>query len=644
METNQFILALSKTLPESCLQGAVVYVLLQLLFLGYKRSIPSLKFNLYYAANLCLFAGFILTFFHHYQQIQVTAFDPKLLPDKVGNNISTVISKPNLWLQFSFWTSRYAYLITCSYLIGLLFCILKLIIGLININWFRNNKNLKLDSYLTNISNQLSSNFRLIKTVSVYLSDKICVPLTLGFIKPIIVFPIALINQLSAEQTETILLHELAHIKRNDYLLNMLLCIVQSFLFFNPAIWLMEREINKYREQCCDDLVLDNTQHTIAYARALLLIEENRSTQLTLALASNGKKYTLLNRIKRITNMKINEPSPQKKLVVLLLAIATIGISVAWNMPVKKALKNLAVYRLTNFSMVKTASDSSKVKLTADKMLLVHKSRNSSINEMIADTIYIERQSGNKPSQKLSFQGKEIFYNLSADTSIKSKNKFKIVLEDSVGNKKEYNSVEELPADAQKEFLKQNGKLNQFQDFDFAFKFPDSNKIAFNNKFYSSTEWKKQTEAMRKQGEILREQIRKQFNSPEWKKKQEDMRKQIQKQFNSPEFKKQMADIKIQGEEIRKQFNSPEWKKQMEEISKSVNEATTKYFNSPEWKKQQEDIRKQGEKPRKQFNSKKWKKQMEQIRKNSTKYNIPTTPIPPKQPEQPEKPESQRSQ
>jgi len=626
METTPFILALSKTLPESCLQGAVVYLVLQLLFLGYKRSTPNLKFKLYYAANLCLFIGFFYTFFHHYQQIQVTSFDPKLLPDKVGNNIAVVISKPNLWLQFSFWTSRYAYLITGFYLIGLLFCILKLTIGLINISWFRNHKNLKLDSYLTNISNELSSNFRLIKTVSVYLSDKICVPLTLGFIKPIIVFPIALVNQLSAEQTEAILLHELAHIKRNDYLLNMLLCIVQSFLFFNPAIWLMEREINKYREQSCDDLVLDNTAHKIAYARALLLIEENRSTQLTLALASNGKKYTLLNRIKRITNMKTNDPSPQNKLIILLLAIATIGLSVAWNMPVKKVLKHLADH---HFKVIKEALDSSKVKLTADNMLLVHKvSRNSSINEMIADTINIEHQSRNKPSQKLSFQGKEIFYNLSADTSIKSKNKFKIVLEDSLGNKKEYNSIDELPQDAQKEFLKENSKLNEFQNFDFKFKFPDSNKFVYNfiNKFHPNLESKKQAAEMRKQAEDMRKQsnspelkklmedMRKQSNSPELKKLMEDMRKQS----NSPELKKLMEDIKVQGEEIRKQFNSPEWKKQMAEISKQ-GKALRKQFNSPEWKKQIEEST---------------KKSIDSIRKNwknSNDYPLKQIVVPQKQ-------------
>jgi len=447
------------------------------------------------------------------------------------------------------------------YFVGLVFCTLKLSLGLINISWFKKNKQLKSDSYLTEISVRLSSNFRLIKTVSVYLSDKICIPLTLGFIKPIIVFPIALINQLSAEQTEAILLHELAHIKRNDYLLNMLLCIVQSFLFFNPSIWLMEREINKYREQCCDDLVLDNTQHKIAYARALLLIEENRSSQLTLTLASNGKKYTLLNRIKRITNMKTNNPSPQNKLIILLLAIATIGLSVAWNMPIKKALKNLAVHRLTNFSMVKTASNSSKVKLTADNMLLVHKvSRNSSINEMIADTINIEHQSRNKPSQKLSFQGKEIFYNLSADTSIKSKNKFKIVLEDSLSNKKEYNSIDELPQDAQKEFLKQNGKLDQLQGFNSFDVKMDTSEIA---------------------------SIKKQFNSPEWKKQMADIRKQgeeIRKQFNSPKWKKEMLDIQRQSAQIKKQFNSPEWKKQME---KSIDSARKNWKNSNDYQPKQ---------------------------------------------------------
>ncbi len=613
MEINQFILALSKTLPESCLQSAVVYLVLQLLFLGYKRSTPSLKFNLYYAANLFLFIGFLYTFFYHYQQVPVTSFNNNLFSNKIGNHIQTVTIKPNLWIQLSFWTSRYAYLITAFYLLGLLFCVLKLTIGIINISWFKNNKYLKLDDYLTNISIQLSTKFRLIKTVPVYMSDKIFVPLTIGFIKPMIVFPFALINHLSAEQTEAILLHELAHIKRADYLLNVLLGVVRSFLFFNPVVWMMEREISKYREQSCDDLVLNLTSNKLAYAQALLLIEENRSTQLTFALPFNGKKHTLLDRIKRITNMKTTEPLPQNKLIVLLLALTTIGISVAWNLPVKKVIKQFTDRHLTHVTIVETKPDSSKVKLAAN-MMFVHKATHGSSKiEMIADTIFIEHQPRNKTGDKFTFQGKEIVYSPSVDTVIKSKNKFKIVLEDSTGNKKEYNSIDELPADAQKEFLKENRKLNQLQGFKYFQNADGEFQVipGFNDTIsYSSPEWKKQATAMRKQGEAMR----KQFNSPEFKKQMEDIKiqgEEIRKQFNSPEFKKQMEDIKVQGEEIRKQFNSPEWKKQMEtlrlqsaQISKQ-GVKMRKYYLSPEWKKQQKKMQKEIEKSQKEWRNSK---------------------------------------
>jgi len=594
METSLFIPALSKTLPESCLQGLVVYLALQLLFALFKKSTPLLCFNLYYAATVFLFLGFLFSFFNHYLEAKDTVFNGTFLTNTSVVSKVAIVSKPQVWLQISYWTSHYAYTISGLYLIGLIFCVLRLMLGLINISWFKSSKYLQFEDQLSAQVRTLVSNFNLLKTVSVFLSDKIQVPLTIGFLKPIIVFPIALVNQLSAEQTEAILLHELAHIKRNDYLLNVIISLIQSFLFFNPLIWLMGREINKYREQCCDDLVLDKTQHQLAYARALLLIEENRSAQLMLALASNGKKYTLLNRIKRITNMKTNEPSPQNKLIILLLTITTIGISVAWNFPSKKTLKHFTVH---NFKVIKEASDSTHVEQFSNKTIdyPAHKSAKKS-----------------KPANR------KFTVNSFTDTVIKSKNRFKIVLEDSIGNKKEYNSVEELPADAQKEFLKQNQKIGSLMNYNF-------NSVPMTNfkmldrlndtVFFSSPQWKKQAEEMRKQGLEMR------------------------KQFNSPEWKKQIEKMSAQGEEMQKYFNSPEWKKQQEEINKAANEATSKYFNSPEWKKQMDDIKKQGGKINKQFNSRKWKKQMELIRKNSTKYNIPTPPVPPETPEKPEKPD-----
>ncbi|RYY28570.1 MAG: M56 family metallopeptidase, partial [Sphingobacteriaceae bacterium] len=253
MEINPLILALSKTLPQSCVQGLVIYLLLQLFFLVDKRSTPLLKFNLYYAANWLLFASFLVTFFHHFQQVLPYKFIAYSGSSAAAKQVISASIKPDLGLSARFWLQHYTYLLSGFYLLGLLFFLLKFTVSIFKVKQFRHPKNLKLDDKLSQTCIQLSNNFRLIKTASVYLSAKITVPLTIGFIKPIIVFPVALINQLSAEQTEAILLHELAHIKRNDYLLNLLLCVIQSFLFFNPAIWLMQREINKYREQSCDD-------------------------------------------------------------------------------------------------------------------------------------------------------------------------------------------------------------------------------------------------------------------------------------------------------------------------------------------------------------------------------------------------------
>lgn len=322
--------------------------------------------------------------------------------------------------------------------------------------------------------------------------------------------------------------------------------------------------------------------------------------------------------------MKTNDPSPQNKLVVLLLAFIVIGISVAWNMPTKEALKSRV---LRHVKITETKSNGITSVINAEKME-VQKSFKQ--NQFKLYTNKINFQPNNKFKTNFTFSGNKIAFVPEADTIIQSKNKFKIVLEDSVGNKKEYNSIEELPAEARKEFLKENLKLNEFQKLDFDFKFLDSNKLVFNNKFYSSPEWKKQAEEMRKQAEDMR----KQFNSPEFKLKMEKLRKesraigeQTRKQFDNPEFKLKMKSLQDEsraiGEQAKKQFDSPEFKLLMEKLqeeSKAIGEQAQKQFNSPEWKKQMKTLRlqsaqmsKQGEAMRKYYQSPEWKKQQKKM-------------------------------
>ena len=99
------------------------------------------------------------------------------------------------------------------------------------------------------------------------------VPCMTGFVKPLILLPVSLSTHLSACEVESILLHELAHIKRNDYLVNLLQQVISVMLFFNPFNRLINRIISQERENSCDDLVVEKTGKPLIYAQALLKLE-----------------------------------------------------------------------------------------------------------------------------------------------------------------------------------------------------------------------------------------------------------------------------------------------------------------------------------------------------------------------------------
>lgn len=103
---------------------------------------------------------------------------------------------------------------------------------------------------------KLLQQMKLPARVRIYFSQLVAEPVTFGHIKPIILFPVGLINQLSVDEVESILLHELAHISRWDYLVNWLQSVIELLFFFHPAVWWLSAEVRKAREHCCDDLVL----------------------------------------------------------------------------------------------------------------------------------------------------------------------------------------------------------------------------------------------------------------------------------------------------------------------------------------------------------------------------------------------------
>ena len=153
--------------------------------------------------------------------------------------------------------------------------------------------------FVKNVSLQMGINFK----VTILLSEIVRTPLTIGFLKPVILIPLASLNRLSTEQMEAVILHELAHIKRCDYFLNLCIALIDIVLFFNPFRNLLSSHIKIERENCCDDWVLQFEYNPKSYAYALLLLANCISTP-TLALKAADNKFILLNRIKRMIEKK----------------------------------------------------------------------------------------------------------------------------------------------------------------------------------------------------------------------------------------------------------------------------------------------------------------------------------------------------
>ena len=146
--------------------------------------------------------------------------------------------------------------------------------------------------------NRLGARLRISTPVTLLESCLADVPVVIGYLRPVILMPVGLLTGLPAGQIESILLHELAHIRRYDYLVNLLQTSVESLLFYHPAVWWISGVIRAERENCCDDVVVSIHGDAREYAVALATLEQNRCAVREAALAATGG--SLVKRIHRL--------------------------------------------------------------------------------------------------------------------------------------------------------------------------------------------------------------------------------------------------------------------------------------------------------------------------------------------------------
>jgi len=184
--------------------------------------------------------------------------------------------------------------------------------------------------------------------------EHVAVPIVIGLLRPIILVPAAMINGLTTEQLESVLTHELAHLRRHDHLLIVVQRVLEAVLFFHPVTWYLSRRIHDERETCCDDLVLAIGGDRLQYAQSLLRVAElrlattSRHSKSLTALAADGQRPSKLRqRIARLLGESSNDSARVSSVWLIAVLVAFVAAS-GW-------VINHHVYDLTSNEQLQAA-------------------------------------------------------------------------------------------------------------------------------------------------------------------------------------------------------------------------------------------------------------------------------------------------
>jgi GWxTD domain-containing protein len=207
------------------------------------------------------------------------------------------------------------------WLAGVLILLGRLNVGLLAMRWMRARAEDSVAAEMQARMRRVAERLRVRRTVRLLHSAQVQAPTVLGWLKPAILMPVGCLAGMSAEQVEAVLAHELAHIRRNDYLAGVLQAVVETALFYHPAVWWVSRQMRREREACCDDVAARVSGDTVAYARALTMLEARRGTAMAMSATGGNLKM----RIGRLLGVK-ETASRAGTLGLLMVVLASAGV------------------------------------------------------------------------------------------------------------------------------------------------------------------------------------------------------------------------------------------------------------------------------------------------------------------------------
>ncbi|TFV96119.1 hypothetical protein E4S40_07795 [Algoriphagus kandeliae] len=325
---DQLLQALGWTLVHSIWQWILVAGLLWGALRIFSKKSPQFKYNLSLASlGLGFFAAFgtliyewsLLTEYGEKSNIIWAVLDS---PNSVKQDIG-LLENSVIWIE-----SQLPFLVNVWFLGAVLF-LFRLFNNLSAVRSLRLSSKPSSDSRLDGCLEVLSKRLNISRKISLKISSEGLSPMAFGIFKPLILIPAGLVFQLSPKQIEAILAHELAHIKRNDYLLNLIQSILEVVFFFHPCFWWINQTAKELRENATDDLAISTGIEPQILAKALAeVLNYSQQHVPDLALAASKRRNPTLHRIKRMLGFPAqNYPqNPIISLPMLFTLLLTAGI------------------------------------------------------------------------------------------------------------------------------------------------------------------------------------------------------------------------------------------------------------------------------------------------------------------------------
>ena len=247
-------------------------------------------------------------------------------PEK-PNVIEKSNSGSSRFSRSGFLSNRSLFWIVCLWLVGVALCSVRLLMSWIGVWRLRSHTEPVSDQLVTR-TKQLAELIRVAQPL-IRSSQRVTEAIAVGFLKPMILLPASWLAELSPDMLETIIVHELAHIRRGDLWVNLLQRVVEALLFYHPAVWWLSQRIRVERELCCDAVVVEATQNRLLYAETLehvgrlsLCPVAKQSAESTLAVQSVGSQKVLLARIRSVLQVHDRQRvSPSWPAVVAILVV-----------------------------------------------------------------------------------------------------------------------------------------------------------------------------------------------------------------------------------------------------------------------------------------------------------------------------------